>query len=381
MKILYYSRPCFGDCDFPLIKALRAKGHDVTVLFSMSPFSLRTTVFDIKKIYPKNGIFPITVYPEMKALESYISLKDIYVANEPSGHFGWSSLILALKEILFFKGDYDVIQYVETPDIFHILPLWLFRKRLVITIHDGKPHTGAGGWKSRLCRTLSKLYAKKFIVLNKAEVDVFAKEYSVPAKKIFISHLGYYDMLRMYGDVNKKKENYLLFFGRITQYKGVEYLLQSMEIVHKEHPKTKVIVAGSGKMYFDISKYELFNYVEIRNRFIGLDELADLIRGALFIVCPYTDATQSGVVYSSFALNTPVIATRVGGLPEMIDDGKTGIIVPPRNTEALAYAIESYLDNPMLLQKMSNNISKSASSGKGSWDIVAKEYIQVYNHD
>ena len=65
----------------------------------------------------------------------------------------------------------------------------------------------------------------------------------------------------------------------------------------------------------------------------------------------------------------------------MIDDGKTGLIVPPRNIEALAHAIESYLDNPLLLQKMSENISKSVSSGKGSWDIVAKEYIKVYNHE
>lgn len=64
----------------------------------------------------------------MKALESYISLKDIYVANEPSGHFGWSSLILAIKEMLFFKGDYDVIQYVETPSLLHILPLWFSEK-------------------------------------------------------------------------------------------------------------------------------------------------------------------------------------------------------------------------------------------------------------
>ena len=113
----------------------------------------------------------------------------------------------------------------------------------------------------------------------------------------------------------EKKENYVLFFGRISPYKGVEYLFRAMERVHKVHPNVKVIVAGSGEMYFDASEYEKYEYVKIVNRFIELDELADLIRGALFTVCPYTDATQSGVVYSSFALNTPVIATNVGGLP------------------------------------------------------------------
>ena len=113
--------------------------------------------------------------------------------------------------------------------------------------------------------------------------------------------------------------------------------------------------------------------------FIELNELADLIRGALFTVCPYTDATQSGVVYSSFALNTPVIATNVGGLSEMIDDGKTGIIVPPKDVDVLANAIQSYLDNPVFLQQMSENIAESARLGKGSWNVIAKEYVEIYN--
>lgn len=379
MKILYYSKPYFGDCDFPLIKALREQGHDVTVLYSMSPHSLKTTVFNIKKIYPYNGIFPISIYPELKILGKYTPLKDMYIANDTTGHFGWSNFKLALEVLKFFKkGNYDVIQYIETPSLFHFIPLCYFRKKLVITIHDGKPHTGAGGWKSRLCRMFSKLYTRKFIVLNKAEVDVFSKEYSVSKRKIFTSHLGYYNILHMYGEVNKRKGKYILFFGRISPYKGIEYLLKAMEIVHKKHPDVKVIIAGSGKMYFDISKYENLDYVEIRNRFIELDELADLIRGALFTVCPYTDATQSGVVYSSFALNTPVIATKVGGLPEMIDDGETGIIVPPKDVNALASAILSYLNNPELLKKMNMNIAESAKSGNGSWDIIAEEYISIY---
>ena len=182
----------------------------------------------------------------------------------------------------------------------------------------------------------------------------------------------------MFGDSNKKQYNFVLFFGRISPYKGVEYLLQAMEIVHLKHPEIKVIIAGSGKMYFDTSKYESFEYVEFRNHFIELDELADLIRGALFTVCPYTDATQSGVVYSSFALNTPVIATNVGGLPEMIDDGETGLIVPPKDVNSLASSILSYLDNPELLQKMGDNIKECAKKGKGSWDKIAKEYTEIY---
>ena len=382
MRILYYSSPSFGDCDFPLIKALRHKGHEVTVIFAVSRHTMRTTVFDIKNMYPHDGIFPITIYPELMQFENYIKLDDVFVLNDTTGRFCWNSFKLSLKAIKFFnKKNYDIIQYVETPSLFHCIPLWLFRKKLVITIHDGKPHTGAGGWKSRLCRTIAKLYTRKFIVLNNAEVDVFAKEYSIKKERIFTSHLGFYDMLRMYGDINKKQDNYILFFGRISPYKGIEYLLQAMEKVHKSYSNVKVIVAGSGKMYFDASKYEVLDYIEIRNRFIKLDELADLIRGALFTVCPYIDATQSGVVYSSFALNTPVIATNVGGLPEMIDNEKTGLIIPPKNIDALASAIERCLESPSLLQEMRENIEENAKNGKGSWEIIAKEYIRIYKNE
>ena len=380
MKILYYSRTCFGDCDFPLIKALIAQGHDVTVLYSMTPRSLKSTVFNINQIIPKRGIFPLTAYSELKIFSSYVPIENIYIANDPVGRFGWSSFMVAMNVLSFFKkGNYDLIQYIETPSLFHFVPLWFFRNKLVVTIHDGKPHTGEGDRQEDIRRSIIKWYVKKFIVLNKAEVDVFSKGYNVPKDRIFTSHLGYYDMLRMYGDVNKKKENYVLFFGRISPYKGVEYLFRAMERVHKVHPNVKVIVAGSGEMYFDASEYEKYDYVKILNRFIELDELSDLIRGALFTVCPYTDATQSGVVYSSFALNTPVIATNVGGLPEMIDDGKTGIIVPPKDVDALANAIQSYLDNPVFLQQMSENIAESARLGKGSWNVIAKEYVEIYN--
>lgn len=88
MKILYYSRTCFGDCDFPLIKALIAQGHDVTVLYSMTPRSLKSTVFNINQIIPKRGIFPLTAYSELKIFSSYVPIENIYIANEPVGRFG-----------------------------------------------------------------------------------------------------------------------------------------------------------------------------------------------------------------------------------------------------------------------------------------------------
>lgn len=379
MKILYYSSPSFGDCDFPLIKALKDKGHDVFVLYFINPHCLKTTIFNIEKIYPKSGIFPISIYPELLNLQKYIPLDHFYIANETTGRWGWNSFKINMRILSFFKKiNPDVINYVPIPNIFHCFPLWFFKSKLVMTIHDGKPHTGEGSRKDEFIRKVISKYVKKFILLNKGEVEIFAQRYNISLKRIFQSRLGYYDILNIYGTTQINKQPIILFFGRISKYKGIEYLLESIKIIHKTHPQIKVIIAGKGNYYFDIKEYENLDYIEFRNRYINLDELANLIRSALVTICPYTDATQSGVVNSSFALNTPVIATNVGGLPEMIENGKNGILVPPKDVEALTQAILSLLENPNILKLFSDNIKINTKEGKNSWSYIADEYINIY---
>lgn len=379
MRILYYSSPSFGDCDLPLIKALMEKGHEVFVLYCINPHCLKATIFNINKIHPKSGIFPITIYPELMTFQKYLPIDHFYIANEPTGRFGWSSFKTDMNVLSFFREvQPDVINYVVNPSIFHCLPLWLFRNKIVSIIHDGKPHSGEENKKNEIIRRITTKYIRKFILLNNNEVNVFSNAYHVSKKKIFVSHLGYYDILNLYGNPNTSKQHMVLFFGRISKYKGIEYLLEAMKIVHKKYPQVKVVIAGKGEFAFDITQYQELDYVELRNRFIGLEELSDLIRSALVTVCPYTDATQSGVVYSSFALNTPVIATNVGGLPEMIDDGKTGFLVPPRDSFSLANAIVRLLDNPASAIALADNIRNCALVGKGSWGKIASDYIRAY---
>ncbi len=379
MRILYYSKTCFGDCDFPLLKAMMEKGHDVTVIYNMTPYSLRTTIFNISKQIPQVGIFKATDYSELKTFEEYMPMDNIYVSNDPTGRFCLKSLWQEFKTFLFIrKQEFDVIHYVEDPSPLFSFLLWFFRKKLVVTIHDGRPHTGDDSKKSQFVRKRLKSYVKRFLLLNKKENKLFEEGYGVNPSYVYNSHLGYYEMLHMFGNKDIKKQNYILFFGRISPYKGIEYLLKAMRRVHEVHPETRVIIAGKGEYNFDIEPYINLGYVEFRNKFIELDELADLIRGAQFTVCPYTEATQSGVVYSSFALNTPVIATRVGGLPEMIDDGKTGVIVPPCDEQSLAEAIIDLLGDYAKLSDLTNNIKVSADSGKGSWTVIADEYLDIY---
>lgn len=380
MKILYLTKPCFGDCDFPLVKALMEKGCEVIMLEHMTPHSMHTTVFDIDKLYGKSTISKATtIYPQMKVFERYMPLNNVYISNEPTGHLGWKGLLHELKELLFiYRAKADVIICVENPNILQALYLWLFRKKIVTVIHDGQPHFGAGTKRSWFVRNTIKRYVRKFILLNKTQVELFCKGYNIDKNRVYKSHLGYYDILNMFGNTKEKFDSpYILFFGRITKYKGVENLLDAMKEVHKEHKDHKLIIAGSGELYFGKEKYKDMDYVEYRNRYIGLDEMTDLVRHAEFCVCPYVDASQSGVINTAFALETPVIATMVGGLPDMIDDKKTGLLVPPKDSVALTKAINILLDDTVLLKSMKENIKQSAFTGVGSWKSIANEYLEV----
>mgnify|MGYP003292224698 CR=1 FL=1 len=380
MKIVYISKPSFGDCDFPLIKAMMEQGHEVVVIYLMSRYGMHSTIFDLKELKPECKIYKASDYPEMAGFSNYMPIKNVFMANDTEGKINFKSFKLSLEIMSFIrKQKADIVHYVEDISLLQVFPMWQFRKKLVVTIHDGQPHTGEKNWRCTFVRNVMKRYVNKFILLNQAEKKVFSDGYGVPMSHIYGSRLGYYDMLHSYGDSSVQKQNYILFFGRISPYKGVEYLLKAMERVHEKHPEVNLIIAGKPNYDIQWQEYRDLDYIEIRDRFIELDELADLIRGAKFTVCPYTDATQSGVVYSSFALNTPVIATRVGGLPEMIDDGETGIIIPPKDDDSLAEAILSYLDAPEILDQHSENIAASAHDGKGSWKKIAEEYTSIYN--
>jgi glycosyltransferase involved in cell wall biosynthesis len=165
--------------------------------------------------------------------------------------------------------------------------------------------------------------------------------------------------------------------GSIQPHKGIEYFCQAMESVVREKPDIHAVIAGKGQFYFDKTKYEENPSFTFINRFITNEELASLISNCVAVVCPYIDATQSGVVMSAFALNKPVIATTVGALPKMMEDNRHGFLVPPKNSQALERAIVRILQ-PEIAQQMSRNIEQDFSSGDRSWGRIAKELYQIY---
>jgi glycosyltransferase involved in cell wall biosynthesis len=381
MKILYYSSTFFADCDFPLIKALQEKGEDVTYLIALTPYSLNSTLFNIKEQLPENEIVPALRYPELHVYAHYMNFEKVYIANFVNKKdSSFQSLCLNVKIAQFiYKGKFDVIH----SDCIHNMWGWMlqmfFRKKFVLTVHDPFPHTGETTGRKAMNYVVAISCAREFVLLNEVQKDDFSKKYKIALEHISINRLGVYDCTSLFGDATKKRrKNNVLFFGRISPYKGLEYLCEAMVKVRKAIPDTTLTIAGSGKMYFDIEAYQRYDWVEVYNRYTTMDELANLLRECSLSVCPYTDATQSGVVMTCYGMSVPVIASNVGGFREQIEDGKTGLLVPPKDTDSLANAIIELLQSEAKLDDMRSYIQDVYLHGDKSWSSIADKYIDVY---
>lgn len=137
--------------------------------------------------------------------------------------------------------------------------------------------------------------------------------------------------------------NTLLFFGLIRRYKGLPQLLQAMPLVLQKLDCTLLVVGefyeGKDDCLRLIGALGLSSHVRIIDQFIPRHEVGLYFSAADLVVLPYQSATQSGIVPIANTFERPVVATRVGGLPEAVRDGETGFLVEPRNPVAIAEAI------------------------------------------
>lgn len=385
MKILYLGSSHFADCDFPLVKALQKMGHDVTYLILLTPSSKRTTLFDIKTLIHQNNIIKATDYSELQVYTSYMDMTNVHIANRTcKKESSWAAFHLMVKIArMIKKKKYDIIHTDMIFSMYNAL-LYVFFSRWILTIHDPFPHTGENSFKVRFFRKLAFKRAKSFVLLNSTQKHHFCETFNINERKVLVNSLGIYDNIRLFlrGEVScsakNREESNVLFFGRISPYKGIEYLCKAMLKVREVIPNATLTIAGGGKLYFDINPYLENGIVEVKNYYIGMEELAFLLTKCAVVVCPYTDATQSGVVMTAFSLYKPVIATRTGGLAEQIDDGKTGMIVPPKDANALADAIIKLLREKEIRSQLKENIKNKFEKGEQSWQHIAEKYIDFY---
>jgi len=285
---------------------------------------------------------------------------------------------------------YTILQHIKNfdPDVIHFqhghlwfnlaLPL-LRRYPLVITIHDVRHHAGDKESRKTPQAIMNFGYhrADQVIVHGKQLKQLVVHRLRIPSEIVHvIPQIGLWQGA---GRSQAEEEDHsILFFGRIWEYKGLEYLIRAEPLITARVPDARIIIAGRGE---DFSRYRHMmvhpEHFVIHNEYISHDQRAKLFRRASMVVLPYTDASQSGVIPIAYAFAKPVVATAVGGLPEMVDDGRTGYLVPPCDEGALADAIVRLLRDKELRRQLGANGKRKIDTQCPS-DVVAQQTLAVY---
>lgn len=273
------------------------------------------------------------------------------------------------------------------PDVIHlqsghpwfslVLPM-LGDTPIVVTVHDPSRHLGENSrgivdWAlDRAC-----YQAQQRIVHAPQMKDLLVQRFRVRSETVHVvPHILIGDDSILLDTC--EDENSILFFGRIWEYKGLEYLIKAEPLITARFPEAKIVIAGKGE---DFSHYR--EMMVHRDRFIVHNEYvsdlkrAELFRRASIVVLPYVEASQSGVIPIACRFGKAVVATNVGGLPAMVDNGYSGYLVPPRDSEALAKAIILLLENKEMRLQFGENGRRKVNT-ECAPEVVAEKTLAVY---
>lgn len=251
---------------------------------------------------------------------------------------------------------------------------------LVNTVHDVERHPGhRQARRVPFLRRRVRRAAHRLIVHGQALKRVMVEDEGTPEDKVHVIPHGNFLHYLTWGDPAVREEpETVLFFGRIWEYKGLEYLIRAEPLIAEAVPGLRVIIGGQGE---DFGRYEAMmahpERFEVHNEFVARDEAADLFRRASVVVLPYIEASQSGVLAFAYTFGKPVVVTNVGSLPEVVDEGETGFVVPPRDVEALARAVVAVLQDPERRREMGRKAYEKAATDL-SWDTIADRTLAVY---
>jgi alpha-maltose-1-phosphate synthase len=288
-------------------------------------------------------------------------------------------IIRLYRKIRSFRPDVIHIQQNTDWRILVLTGLLGFRKT-VLTIHDVTLHPGMKKDPNLWINRCFLGRARKIIVHGAQLKEALISKFPLLRNRVHIMPIGIFTLYHRWDDGSVKEEALcLLFFGSISAYKGIDDLIQAGTLIARDLPGVRILIAGAGTMSEE-SKSRIKNdpHFEIHNEFIPNEDVFKYFQRAAVVVLPYIEASQSAVIPLAFSFGKPVVATRIGSIPEAVEEGRTGFLVPPGEPEALAEAVIRIFKDPDLKAFMNMNVRKKASSDM-SWKAVAAGTARVYS--
>ncbi len=218
------------------------------------------------------------------------------------------------------------------------------------------------GWRMKLLRARKRLVyrlATYIVPVSRAAQDDVGQLYNQPESKLRVFLNAVADPLPAGGaDAGNGAADTLVCIARFSPSKGQDVLIRALTLLKAKHPQVTLEFLGDGPAGESYKQLARELGVADQCRFLGAvghDEVLRRMRSATATVLPSRNDNCPLVTIESLAVGTPVIASRVGGIPEVVRDGVDGFLAPPDDPQALAEKLDEVLSNPALLQKLRAN--------------------------
>ncbi|WP_136809827.1 glycosyltransferase family 4 protein [Desulfosediminicola flagellatus] len=388
MRVIYYTRPCYLDLATEYAAEL-AKQVELHLVVEIAPESRQSSIFDIGDQKLQTGVIDGRTFLKHNFPKLFVS----YLAE-------CASITLVVHNCpksfhpTTWRVNLEAMNFCRTidPDVIHfdgIVPrtAWgisrLRKIPLVASVHDPIRHTGEENWRKELARKVSYPFVHRFLLHSTAMQETFLTRYPrISSKRVVHNSLAAYNIFSKWIKTPLQDDGRtVLFFGRLSPYKGVEVLVQAAPIIAQQVKDVRIVIAGrpiSGYTLPILPPLTNGGKFEVFDTYIDNDLLAKLFQQATIVACPYIDASQSGVVLTAYGFGKPVVVTNTGGLPEYIWQEKTGFIVPPGDHQQLSKSICSILDNQETQQETKSNIEEMKKV-ECNWKNVADKNVIIYS--
>ncbi len=332
-------------------------------------------VIGFSRLYPPL-LFPGKSQYENRPSFSYIRGKNLINSTNP---LTWRT---TAREIVRMKPDCLLVQYwmpFFAPAYGYIIRHAKKRTGLKVigVLHNIDPHEKMPGALNlnrfflKSCDGFITMSSKVLEDLRKTGIDKPAKMVPHPVYDIFGDPVSKNDACDHLGlDPDQK---YLLFFGLIRNYKGLGLLIKAMSKGSINHLNLKLLVAG--EFYEDEKKYRnmvkelgLEERIIFTEGFVPKEEVGYYFSASDLVILPYLSATQSGVTQIAYHFNKPVLVTDVGGLQEVVFDGRTGYVCK-KDPEEIAGSIADFFDNKKSAEFIQNIKNEKY---RFSWDNMVQ---------
>ena len=365
---------------YNLSRALAERGHDVTLLttaaYELGARSLPSNLQVVKSL----ARFSNRPYPWLpsRTLDRVRSVEAVFDAFRTG--------------VLARRWQPDVVHFHSTNSsaLLYLKALQRMPVPLVSTAHVVTPHE-----RIRFQRSLyRRIHRSSRLVVAHSEVDRrrLVEEFGInPERVVVIPHgeYGFFESQREPVDREAVRAGFgfgpqdevALFFGYIREYKGLDLLFEAWPAVVESRPGARLLVAGDSSRLSATRASELAAWATDlgavqRFEYIPFSEVARYFGAADVLVMPYRHISQSGVLYLALSLGVPVVATRVGGLPEVLQEGESALLIPPESAGSLAEALIRLLGDADLRARLAEGGHRLAE--EHSWPAIAEKTERAF---